>query len=135
MNKRISSVLAATLIALCLNAPAFAQFRTSIQGTVTDPTGAVIPGAKLTLTDTDTNHVVTATSNASGVYNFNALPTDHFDLTAEAKGFKTRTLQAVRLVPEQPNAIDVQMELGDAQLTVTVSGSALPPLETQTAST
>src|SRR5436305_9249779 len=98
MNKRISSVVAicaVAIIALCLNAPAFAQFRTSIQGTVTDPSGAVIPGATLTLTDTDTNHVVTATSNASGVYNFNALPTDHFNLTAEAKGFKTRTLQDV----------------------------------------
>ena len=52
---------------------AHAQFRASIQGTVTDPTGAVIPGATLTFTDTDTNHALTATSNGSGVYNFNAL--------------------------------------------------------------
>ena len=68
MKKRISSVLAICAVAfmsLCLSAPVFAQFRTSIQGVVTDPQGAVIPGATLTLTDTDTNHVVTATSNAS----------------------------------------------------------------------
>src|SRR5436309_7974379 len=138
MKKRISSVLAICAVAfmsLCLSAPVFAQFRTSIQGVVTDPQGAVIPGATLTLTDTDTNHVVTATSNAGGVYNFNALPTDHFNLTISAKGFKQRVLQDVRLIPEQPNAIDVQMELGDAQLTVTVTGDTIAPLETATAST
>ena len=114
---------------------AHAQFRTSIQGTVTDPAGAVIPGATLTLTDTDTNHVITATSNASGVYNFNALPPDHFNLTVSAKDFKQRVLQDIRLIPEQPNAVDVQMEIGDTQLTVTVSGTQLPALETETAST
>jgi hypothetical protein len=114
---------------------AHAQFRTSIQGTVTDPTGAVISGATLTLTDTDTNHAITTTSNASGVYNFNALPTDHFNLSISAKGFKQQALQDVNLIPEQPNAINVQMELGDAQLTVTVSGAQLPALETETAST
>ena len=114
---------------------AHAQFRTSIQGTVTDPTGAVIPGAALTLTDTDTNHVVTATSNTSGVYNFNALPTDHFNLTVSAKGFTQKVMQDVNLVPEQPNAINVQMELGNAQLTVTVQGVEVPALETETAST
>ena len=76
------SLLCAIVVAAAFSASAaHAQFRTSIQGTVTDPSGAVIPGATLTLTDTDTNHVVTATSNTSGVYNFNALPTDHFNLT------------------------------------------------------
>src|SRR5258705_4662693 len=84
---------------------AHAQFRTSIQGTVTDPAGAVIPGATLTLTDTDTNHVLTATSNASGVYNFNALPPDHYNLTVSAKDFKQRVLHDVHLIPEQPNAV------------------------------
>src|SRR6201985_296647 len=75
---------------------AHAQFRASIQGTVTDTTGAVIPGATLTLTDIDTNHVITATSHASGVYTFNALPTDHFNLTIIAKGFKQQALQDLR---------------------------------------
>ena len=114
---------------------AYAQFRASIQGTVTDPKGKVIVGATLTLTDTDTNRVETATSNASGVYNFNALPPDHFTLTAEAPGFKRQVLQDIRLNPEQSNAIDVQLEIGEATLTVTVTGDTIPALETQTAST
>src|SRR5882757_4901904 len=111
-----------------------AQFRASIQGTVTDPTGAVIPGATLTLNDTDTNHTMTATSNGSGVYNFNALPSDHFDLTANAKGFKQRVIKNVHIIPEQPNAINVQMDLGDTSTTVTVTGDQVSPLETETAS-
>jgi hypothetical protein len=114
---------------------AYAQFRTSIQGTVTDPKGAVISGATLTLTDTDTSHVMTTISNGGGVFNFNALPTDHFTLSAEAPGFKHQTIQDVRLIPEQPNAINVQLEIGEASLTVTVSGEAASSLETETATT
>jgi hypothetical protein len=119
---------------LC-SASAFAQFRASIQGTVTDPTGAVIPGATLTLTDTDTNHVITATSNTSGVYNFNALPTDHFTLTADAKGFKSNKIQGVRIIPDQPNAVNIQLEIGDTSTTVTVNGDQVSALETETATT
>ena len=111
-----------------------AQFRASIQGTVSDPQGEVIPGATLTLTDTDTNHVVTATSNGSGVYNFNALPPDHFTLTAEAKGFKQQVIQNVQITPEQSNAINVQLALGEASTSVTVSGDAIAALDTETAS-
>ena len=122
-------------IVTCFVSVAYAQFRTSIQGTITDPQGALISGATLTLTDTDTNHVVTAISNSSGVYNFNALPTDHFTLTAEAPGFKRKVIQDVRLIPEQPNSINVQMEIGVATTSVTVSGEAVTPLETETATT
>ena len=77
MKKRISSVLAicaVTVMALHLNTPAFAQFRTSIQGVVTDPEGAVVPGATLTLKNLSTNETVVRTSSDTGVFNFNALP-------------------------------------------------------------
>jgi len=67
---------------------AMAQYRSSIQGVVTDPQGNVIPGATVTLTDTATNQVTTSTSSAAGIYNFNALPPSVFTLTAEMKGFK-----------------------------------------------
>ncbi|WP_433983519.1 carboxypeptidase-like regulatory domain-containing protein [Tunturiibacter empetritectus] len=69
----LGPTLLAILFSLCA-VTAHAQFRASIQGTVSDTEGAVIPGATLTLTDTDTNHVITAISNDSGTYNFNALP-------------------------------------------------------------
>jgi hypothetical protein len=133
---RPSLLCAIVFAAAAFSAPAaHAQFRTSIQGTVTDPAGAVIPGATLTLTDTDTNHVITTTSNASGVYNFNALPADHFNLIISAKDFKQQVMQDVRLVPEQPNAVNVEMQIGDTQLRVTVEGTQVAALETETAST
>ena len=75
MKKYPLSLLAICVMAvafLCLNTTAFAQFRTSIQGTVTDPSGAVIPGATITLKDLQTNQITTSTSSDSGVYNFNA---------------------------------------------------------------
>ena len=123
----------AIIFSLCA-ATAHAQFRASIQGTVTDSTGAVIPGATLTLTDTDTNHPITAVSNDSGVYNFNALPPDHFNLTVTAKGFQEQVIQDLHIIPEQPNSVNVILQLGPASTSITVSGDALPALDTETAS-
>ena len=78
-----SVAIGSVLFVLFLSS-ASAQFRASIQGTVTDPEGKVVPGATLTLTDNDTSRVLNATSNASGVYNFNALPPNHFTLATVA---------------------------------------------------
>jgi len=114
--------------------PAYAQFRASIQGTVTDQTGAVIPGATLTLTDLGTAKVSTSTSDGNGLYNFNALPPDAFSLVVNRSGFKQKTLDHLQLIPEQANAVNVQLELGDSTQTVTVSGEEQPALDTETAS-
>ncbi len=124
----------ATALLACGALPAHAQFRASIQGTVTDPEGAVIPNATLTLTDTDTGRILTATSNESGVYNFNALPPDHFTLTAAAANFKQQVISNVQITPEQANAVNVQLSLGEATTTVNVSGDQVAPIETATAS-
>lgn len=113
---------------------AHAQFRSSIQGVVTDPQGAVVPGVTLRLTDADTNKVFTTITNGSGVYNFNALPPNHFSLNAAMKGFKTKTIQDVQLIPEQANAVNIQLEVGDASESVTVSGDSIRALDTETAS-
>ena len=114
--------------------PASAQFRASIQGTVTDPQGGVIPNATLTLLDTDNNHSTSATSNESGTYNFNALPPDNYTLTATAKGFQSQTIQNVHLNPDQANAVNVQLPLGEATTTVNVNANNLPTLDSETAS-
>ncbi len=119
----------------CGAATGHAQFRASIQGTVTDPGGAVVPGAALSLTDTDTNKVLTATSNGSGTYNFNALAPDHYRLKVEAPGFQQQVIQDLQLIPEQANAVNVTMQLGNVSTTVDVLGSQVAPLDTETAST
>jgi hypothetical protein len=138
MKKRVFDFLATSGIAviwLCLTSSAVAQFRTSIQGVVTDPTGAVIPGATLTLKDLGTNETITRTSSADGVYNFNALPADRFVLTAEKSGFQKKVLDQLQLIPEQPNGVNIQLEPGAASTTVTVNGSTIPALDTETANT
>ncbi len=112
-----------------------AQFRTSIQGVVTDSTGAVIPGATLTLKNLSTNETLTRTSAGDGVYNFNALPADPFVLTVEKEGFQKKVLDHLQLTPEQPNGINIELEAGGTSTTVTVSGDAIPAIDTQTANT
>lgn len=112
---------------------AHAQFRASIQGTVTDPAGSVIPGAIITLTDTETNNKQTATSNGSGTYNFNALPPDHFNITATAPGFKQQDILNLQLNPEQANAVNIKMQLGESSTSVSVKGDQVATLDTETA--
>ena len=78
---------------------AHAQYRASLRGTVTDPTGAVVPEATVTLTNTGTNQVMTATSDANGIYTFNGLPPDHFSVKAEKQGFQTTNIAGSRTHP------------------------------------
>ncbi len=113
---------------------AHAQFRASIQGTVTDNTGAVIPGATVTLTDTDNGHILTATSNESGTYNFGALAADHYNIVAAAPGFKQQTVNNLTLNPDQANAFNLKLEVGDTSTTVNVSAESVAALDTETAS-
>ena len=123
------------LLIVLVTIPAQAQFRTSIQGVVTDSTGAVIPGATLTLKNLSTSATLTRTSGPDGVYNFNALPADPFVLTAEKDGFQKKVLDHLQLTPEQPNGINIQLEAGGTSTTVTVSGDTIPAIDTQTANT
>jgi hypothetical protein len=112
----------------------FAQYNASIQGTVSDTSGAVIPGATVTLKDNETNKLLTATSNGAGVYNFNSLPPSNFTITATKKGFATKLLNDVTLVPEQANAVNLRLSPGEATQTVTVNGNQIAALQTETAS-
>jgi hypothetical protein len=114
-------------------APALAQFRASIQGTVTDPSGAVIPGAQITLTDTTNNHTQGAKSNGQGIYYLEALPADTFSLVASAPGFASKTLTGVTIIPEQPNTLNIQLVLGTASESVAVNAGSVPALDTTTA--
>jgi hypothetical protein len=118
---------------LLTTVPAHAQYRTSIQGSVTDPSGAVIPGATLTLKDLATNETVIRKSDPAGVFNFDALPADRFTLTVARDGFQQKVLDNLQLIPEQPNSLNIQMEIGVSSQTITVDASTTPALDTETA--
>jgi plastocyanin len=84
---RLFAFLLLLVCSFALVIPARGQFRASIQGVVTDPSGAIVSGATVTLTDNATNHVSTTTTSSSGVDTFNALPPSQFTLTVDAPGF------------------------------------------------
>jgi Carboxypeptidase regulatory-like domain/TonB dependent receptor len=134
LSSRLLRLIMSTVAIIFMSTMAQAQYRTSIQGVVTDPTGAVVPGATLTLTNPATGEKQVRTSSDAGVYNFNALAAAPFRLEVEAKGFQKKVLDSLQLIPEQANAIDVQLDLGDVGTTVTVNASQLPALDTETAS-
>src|SRR5580698_11211899 len=69
-----------------------AQYRTSIQGVVTDATGAVVPGANLTLTNPATGEKQVRVSNDAGVFNFNALAAAKFRLEVQKDGFQKKLI-------------------------------------------
>jgi hypothetical protein len=128
----ILALIAATGLFMLFPTLASAQFRGSIQGVVTDTQGGVIPGAKVTLTNTQTNETQTRATNGEGIYNFNALGPGHYTIVAEAKGFQTKTLNNVQIIPEQANAINIQLAIAAAATTVTVDASKMPLLDTET---
>jgi Carboxypeptidase regulatory-like domain len=115
-----------------LTFPAHAQYRASLRGTVTDPQGGAVSGATVTLTNSDTSANLVSTSDDNGVYQFNALPPAPYRVAVEHPGFKKKVLEHVQIIPEQPNSLDLPLELGDVQQTVTVSGTT-QALDTETA--
>jgi hypothetical protein len=127
------AVLAIAIVGTLCSVPAVAQFRGTLQGTVTDNQGGVIPNAKVSLTNTDTNQTQTTTTNGEGIYNFGALGPAHYRLVVEAANFQTKTLENVQIIPEQPNSINVALAVAAATQTVTVDASQTPLLDTETA--
>src|SRR5579872_211197 len=135
MFRFTSSVRHSLFVLACVllwGSMAHAQFRASLRGTVTDTQGAVVPGATVTLVNTQTNQTMVATSDANGIYQFNALPPAPYQLTAGHEGFKKKVLYHVQIIPEQLNALDLQLEVGEVEQSVTVSGTT-QTLDTETA--
>src|SRR5215831_18314864 len=111
-----------------------AQYRASIQGVVTDAQGEAIVGATITLTNEETGQTYTTTSGEGGVYNFNGLPPSKFTVKVEKQGFKSKSVAGFGVLPEQANAVNVQLEVGQVTESVTVSGESAPLIDTESGS-
>ncbi|HUN82772.1 MAG TPA: TonB-dependent receptor [Terracidiphilus sp.] len=138
MSKTIRIPLAlVTLIgafSLLLVMPASAQsVYGSIFGTVTDTTGAAIPGAIITVTDEAKGTVVTTTSNPSGDYSVPHLIPDVYDLKVSAKGFKVFEAKGISVQADTAPRIDPTLEVGATDTTVTVNADTQPELKTDRA--
>jgi hypothetical protein len=111
---------------------AWAQLRIvgAVSGTVIDPTGAVVANAKVTLKDTQTGITKEAASTDGGTFLFPDLAVGSYAVTVTASGFKTATLTNISVSTNQTADVRVNLELGAASETITVSGSDLQALET-----
>jgi hypothetical protein len=121
---RPTALLRAVLFAACCAAPAFAQQTTgNVRGVVSDPNGAAVPGARVTITSKQTNVSQAAQTNDSGEYQFNNLLTGDYGVEVSAADFKTTTLSDVRVQLNQTTDLPVQLQVGLQGETVEVSAA------------
>ena len=100
--------------------------RGSIRGTVTDPNGAVVPGAKVTITNVETNEVRETTTGDEGNYNVPEIKAAVYRIQVEAEGFKSARVETVQVGVGIIRNGDVQLEIGvGASVTVTAEPSVL----------
>src|SRR5580765_2469291 len=107
----------ATVLLFCmiLSLNAFAQTTdATVGGTVSDPTGALIPGVTITATNVGTGIVKTVLSNESGAYNFAALQTGTYKISAELTGFKTQSFTDFKLGGSQQARLNFTLQVGAA---------------------
>ncbi len=109
------------------------QTSAGLTGTLTDATGAVVPGARVALTHAETGVRRNTVSNDAGLYQFPLLPPGDYSIAVEKEGFKQLTREGIRLEVNQTARIDFTMQLGDVTETVNVTASA-PLLESSTSS-
>ncbi len=129
----LSTIARFVLPPLLVLSAAFAQESTgAISGTVTDPSGALVPQAAITITNVQTGVVRKETSNASGLFVVTNLAVGNYSLTAEAQGFKKFEAKQIRLDVNDRLTIPVHLEVGGNTETVSVNESGAQ-LQTQSA--
>ena len=123
--KRISIMFAAQVV-LCLgmSLSLFAQSTSQISGTVKDATGGAIPGAIITVTQTDTGITRTATSDSNGIYSLPSLPLGPYRMEVKKDGFSAYAQSGIVLQVDSAPTIDPQMKIGAVSETVQVEAAA-----------
>jgi hypothetical protein len=106
----------------------------TVRGTVTDRTGAVVPGAKIAVTNVETNLRTEAQSDSSGVYQVFQLRPGIYELAVEAAGFKRLSRQGILVQVADNLTVDLSLEVGGLSESVTVTGDA-PLIRTADAQT
>lgn len=133
--KHWKTLFAVMLCVLALAVAASAQTTTgAITGTVTDPSGASVPNAKVTATHQGTNLSTDAQTTDAGIYNLRFLPIGSYTVSVTVKGFKKATLGPFTLEVNQVARVDVKLEVGDTTQVVEVKDIA-PILQTESTAT
>lgn len=130
MKMRLGMIVAAVL----LSTSAFSQtFRGTILGTVTDPQGAVLSGATVTVRNVNTSIERNTATSADGSYTVSELPIGTYSVTVTQSGFQKSVTSDVSVDVASEKRVDVAMKAGQVSETVQVSGETLPLVETTSA--
>ena len=130
--RNLRVVCGSTFVVLALAAMGFAQTG-SIQGTVTDKSGAVVTGAEVNVTNLDTNIAHATKTSASGAFSVTNLPVGRYGIEIKKAGFKVFRVEQAQLSVDQVVTANAQLEPGAVTEEVQVNGSELPPVDLDTA--
>src|SRR5215472_2965433 len=123
------------LAALCFASVAQAQLYTgSVTGVITDPSGAIVPSAKVTLTDQDKGYTYNATTDTTGRYLFRSIAPGNYRIAVEAPNFESQRKENIRLDVSQNITADFSLTVGKTTESVVVTASAVQ-LQTEDAVT
>ena len=113
-TRRAACLFTALLTFLLVSTVSAQEFRGTIAGTVTDPNGAVVPGASVTVKNIGTNIANTVTSNDEGAYTVPFLQPGAYTISATGSGFKTTTVENIKVQVDDRLTIDLQLQVGAA---------------------
>ena len=120
-------ILAGVFVALLLVGPAFAQVdRASLEGTITDNSGAVLAGANVKIEAVETGITQEKTTNANGYYRFPGIAVGEYNVFASFRGFKTTAVEGVILQVGQTRTLDVKLDVGQVTERVEVHVELTP---------
>ena len=106
--------------------------KATINGTVTDPSGAVVSDVQVVATNVDTGVTYPATTNSVGIYQIRALPIGHYSMRFDGPGFKGMERTGLELEVAQVAEVNVQLAIGSSSERVDVASAAPVLLETET---
>ncbi|MBC7901241.1 MAG: TonB-dependent receptor, partial [Saprospiraceae bacterium] len=131
MKERVLRLMAVSVLLMVTQILVFGQTTGSISGTVIDQSGAVVPGATITVNG-EAGQEFTATASSSGTYIVPAVSSGLYRVTASSSNFKTSVVRDVKVDVGTPATVDITLEAGKIEETVVVTGGA-EVLQTQTA--
>lgn len=128
----MKKILISILFVLVSSMFTFAQTsRGIVSGVIKDPNGAVVPGAEVTLTNTDTTVARSVVTNDEGFYRFDAVDLGTYSVRIAAPNFGTATKTGIIVNANQTSAVDAELVLGSQEVVVEVTGEAGAELQTE----
>ena len=122
MRKSLRAFLICSFV---LSGIVYGQGLGELVGAVSDPSGAVIAGAKVTATEIATRFSRSVTTNAEGFYTITSLRPADYNLTVEAQGFRTHARSGVTLAADQSATVNVRLEVGAAAESISVNADSV----------